>query len=272
LTDRQSQAVNHWLTITSRKSLTDRQSQAVNHWLTDKGVITVNPWLTDSTIVKRKKDKGTNNDLQNITQKTKDWATLTPRQTWGWSQMPRKVKFLLHYWHLSCYSSYKPHDKSFFRLLKHNLFFSVPDPDAYLTADFSEILNNIRLALLSVSPKSHYYSGFLSRSLPFLYLHLPSCIGDKVMSVMVNWFEFVPKALSKPKLCHWLCLLVITTESVSLIMFTCHNNRKCVTDYVYLSYQKVCHWLCLLVISESVSLIMFSCHIRKCVSDYAYLS
>ena len=186
--------------------------------------------------------------------------------------MPRKVKFLLHYWHLSCYSSYKPHDKSFFRLLKHNLFFSVPDPDAYLTADFSEILNNIRLALLSVSPKSHYYSGFLSRSLPFLYLHLPSCIGDKVMSVMVNWFEFVPKALSKPKLCHWLCLLVITTESVSLIMFTCHNNRKCVTDYVYLSYQKVCHWLCLLVISESVSLIMLTCHNRKCVTDCVYLS
>ena len=93
--------------------------------------------------------------------------------------------------------------RSFFRLVKHNLFFSVPDPDAYLTADFSEILNNIRLALLSVSPKSHYYSGFLSRSLPFLYLHLPSCIGDKVMSVMVNWFEFVPKALSQQKVCHW---------------------------------------------------------------------
>jgi uncharacterized membrane-anchored protein len=70
--------------------------------------------------------------------------------------------------------------------------------------------------------------------------------------------------LSYQKVCHWLCLLVIS-ESVSLIMFSCHI-RKCVTDCVYLSYQKVCHWLCLLVISES------SCHIRKCVTDCVYLS
>jgi hypothetical protein len=76
--------------------------------------------------------------------------------------------------------------------------------------------------------------------------------------------------LSYQKVCHWLCLLVIT-ESVSLTVFTCHN-RKCVTDCVYLSYQKVCHWLCLLVITESVSLIMFTCHNRKCVTDYVYLS
>ena len=80
-------------------------------------------------------------------------------------------------------------------------FFHITDPDAYLSIDFSEIINNITLALLSVCPKSHYYSGLLSRSLPFLYLHLPSCIGDPVMSVMGNWFEFVPKALSKDKFC-----------------------------------------------------------------------
>jgi hypothetical protein len=66
--------------------------------------------------------------------------------------------------------------------------------------------------------------------------------------------------LSYQKVCHWLCLLVIS-ESVSLTVFTCHI-RKCVTDCVYLSYQKVCHWLCLLVISESVSLTVFTCHIR----------
>ncbi|XP_052060361.1 estradiol 17-beta-dehydrogenase 2-like [Mytilus californianus] len=83
--------------------------------------------------------------------------------------------------------------------IKHKL----KDPDAYLNPDFTEILDNINLALLSVSPKSHYYSGLLSRALPFLYLHLPSCIGDRVMSIMVNWFDFVPKALSQqPKSCH----------------------------------------------------------------------
>ncbi|XP_076110342.1 estradiol 17-beta-dehydrogenase 2-like isoform X1 [Mytilus galloprovincialis] len=79
----------------------------------------------------------------------------------------------------------------------------IKDPEAYLNPDFTEILDNIKLALLSVSPKSHYYSGLLSRALPFLYLHLPSCIGDRVMLIMANWFDFVPKALSpQPKSCH----------------------------------------------------------------------
>ena len=32
--------------------------------------------MTDNTMVKRKKNKRTNNDLQNITQKTKDQATV----------------------------------------------------------------------------------------------------------------------------------------------------------------------------------------------------
>ena len=38
----------------------------------------VNRRKTDNTMVKRKR---TNNDLQNTTQKTKDWATQTPQKT-----------------------------------------------------------------------------------------------------------------------------------------------------------------------------------------------
>ena len=38
---------------------------------------------TGKTMAKKKKDKNTNNDLQNITQKTKDRATLSRRKTCG---------------------------------------------------------------------------------------------------------------------------------------------------------------------------------------------
>ena len=52
--------------------------------------------------------KRTNNDLQNITKKTKDRATRTPLKP-GW------IQFLLHMWHPSCYSRYKPGEKSWMR-------------------------------------------------------------------------------------------------------------------------------------------------------------
>jgi hypothetical protein len=49
-------------------------------------------------MAKRKKDKRTNNDLQNITYKAKSWATRTPLKTGrGWIQVLQKGKqFLLH--------------------------------------------------------------------------------------------------------------------------------------------------------------------------------
>ena len=47
---------------------------------------------------KKKKDKRINNDLQNITQKTKDRVTRNPLKTEG------NVYVLLHKWHPSCYS------------------------------------------------------------------------------------------------------------------------------------------------------------------------
>ena len=49
----------------------------------------------------KKRNKRTNIDLQNITQKTKDRAT----RNLGWTQVLRKSKqFLLHMWNMSCYS------------------------------------------------------------------------------------------------------------------------------------------------------------------------
>jgi hypothetical protein len=54
---------------------------------------------TDNTMAKRKMNKRTNNDLQNITQKTKDWATWTLLKPWGWTQVLLKGRqFLLHNW------------------------------------------------------------------------------------------------------------------------------------------------------------------------------
>ena len=51
----------------------------------------------------KNKDKRTNNDLWNITQKTKDRATQTPLKP-GWTQVLWKgQQFLLHMWHMSYY-------------------------------------------------------------------------------------------------------------------------------------------------------------------------
>ena len=51
------------------------------------------------------------------TYKTKDRVTRTPMtKNRGWTQVLRKGRqSLLHYWHLSCYSSYKPGSKSWMR-------------------------------------------------------------------------------------------------------------------------------------------------------------
>ena len=51
----------------------------------------------------KEKNKRTNKDLQNITQKTKDQAT---------QMLKKDNQFLLHMWHSLCYSCYKPNDKS----------------------------------------------------------------------------------------------------------------------------------------------------------------
>jgi len=50
-------------------------------------------------MAKGKKDKRTNDDLYNFTQKTKDRATWIPLQTGGELMCSER----LHVWHLSCY-------------------------------------------------------------------------------------------------------------------------------------------------------------------------
>jgi hypothetical protein len=58
------------------------------------------------------KRKKTNNNLQNTTHKTKNRTTLTLLK----QRVNSGKQFLLHMWHPSCYSCYKPSDKS--RMMK----------------------------------------------------------------------------------------------------------------------------------------------------------
>jgi len=63
----------------------------------------------------KKKDKRIKNDLQNITQKTNDWATRIPLKTGGELRYSGCKQFLLHMWLRACYSCYKAADKSWMR-------------------------------------------------------------------------------------------------------------------------------------------------------------
>lgn len=57
----------------------------------------------------------TNNGLQNITLKTKDWTIITPHKL-RWAKLYQNGKeSLSYYWHLPSYSSYKCSDKSWMR-------------------------------------------------------------------------------------------------------------------------------------------------------------
>jgi hypothetical protein len=47
----------------------------------------VNLRKTDNTMTKRKRTKRRNNDLQNTTQKTKNWTSRIPLKSWGWTQV-----------------------------------------------------------------------------------------------------------------------------------------------------------------------------------------
>ena len=64
-------------------------------------------------MAERKKDKRTNNDHQNITQKTKDRATrITLKAV---VELWKVKQLLLHMLHPSCYSCDNPGDKSWMR-------------------------------------------------------------------------------------------------------------------------------------------------------------
>lgn len=69
------------------------------------------------------------------------------------------------------------------------------DSDDMLSKDLSPVINAMVDGLLSANPKQIYYKGFLARSLPFLYFHLPRVLRGPVMGVLADWFEFHPACL-----------------------------------------------------------------------------
>lgn len=73
--------------------------------------------------------------------------------------------------------------------------FCFPDSDDMLSKDLSPVINAMVDGLLSANPKQIYYKGFLARSLPFLYFHLPRVLRGPVMGVLADWFEFHPACL-----------------------------------------------------------------------------
>nr|KAG5702013.1 hypothetical protein BaRGS_015748 [Batillaria attramentaria] len=66
-----------------------------------------------------------------------------------------------------------------------------------LNPDFSGIVSKMEDALLEKTPQAFYYKGLLARSLPYLYLHLPTCIADYVLPPLNTWYKFDPPALRK---------------------------------------------------------------------------
>ena len=103
-----------------RRCIFFKESERSRTWLIEefedtKGVIRIRKSKKDRQHNGQKRDKRTNNDLQNTTQKTKDRVTTTPLKTGGELRKCRQFPFFL--WHPSCYSGYKSGDKSWMRKL-----------------------------------------------------------------------------------------------------------------------------------------------------------
>ena len=93
---------------------------------------------TENTMAKRQKAKGTNNNLYNTIQKTKDRVTRTPLKNRGWTQVFRKGG-----WYLTCYSCYKPEGTSWIRKgpdcdydKRHKRLGTYTDPPTYRSMFF----------------------------------------------------------------------------------------------------------------------------------------
>lgn len=69
------------------------------------------------------------------------------------------------------------------------------DSDEMLSTDISPVINAMIDGLLSTQPKPIYYKGFLARSIPFIYSHLPSPLREPVVGILTDWFEFQPICL-----------------------------------------------------------------------------
>jgi hypothetical protein len=90
-----------------------------------KRIIRSRKWKDRQHNGQKKKIKSTNNDLENIKQNTKDWATRNPLKKRKWNQVLRKTKqFLLYMWHPSCYSYYK-HDEYCWNKMENRKFHTV---------------------------------------------------------------------------------------------------------------------------------------------------
>lgn len=71
------------------------------------------------------------------------------------------------------------------------------DTDEMLSADISPVINSMIDGLLSQNPQFVYYKGFLSRLIPFCYMHFPTILRQPVMHVLADWFEFQPSWLQE---------------------------------------------------------------------------
>ncbi|KAK7106660.1 retinol dehydrogenase 7-like [Littorina saxatilis] len=71
------------------------------------------------------------------------------------------------------------------------------DYRSILNPDFSGIVYKMTDALLEKHPQAFYYKGLLARSLPFLYLHTPTCIADLFYPTFVTWYNFHPPCMKK---------------------------------------------------------------------------
>jgi hypothetical protein len=115
----------------------------------------------------------TNIDLYNTTQKTKDRATRT-------SVKPifRKVKqFLLHMWHPSCYSFFKPEDKSHTRK-RPGYDYDKRHVSIVIWHRYSVTVNQVLVTTVKLSSdefnltnKNHWLDNFL---VPILLTHTSS--------------------------------------------------------------------------------------------------
>ncbi|XP_045207545.2 estradiol 17-beta-dehydrogenase 2-like [Mercenaria mercenaria] len=75
--------------------------------------------------------------------------------------------------------------------------FKYENHESSTTPDLSPIVNTIVMAVSVKNPQPFYYSGFLARTLPFVYLHLPSILQEPVMKLLGHWFNFKPEALKQ---------------------------------------------------------------------------
>ncbi|XP_060601959.1 D-beta-hydroxybutyrate dehydrogenase, mitochondrial-like isoform X2 [Ruditapes philippinarum] len=77
--------------------------------------------------------------------------------------------------------------------------FKFNNHESTTSADLSSIVNTIVKAVSEKNAQPFYYSGFMAKTLPFVYLHLPSILQEPAMNILAQWFKFLPKALREEK-------------------------------------------------------------------------